>query len=99
MRKRQENIIEFKKVFGRTIKYMAECLKKFFPQSSQTKIDNFIYAFFPFLFGVYPYTAVTEKQKQAILLADINYNYYTSYQLIYNCIKQMLSNFKSNYEN
>ncbi len=96
---RIENIIEFKVVFGRTIKSMAECLKKFFPQSSKTKIDNFIYAFFPFLFGVYPYTAVTEKQKQAILLADINYNYYTSYQLIYNCIKQMLSNFKSNYEN
>ena len=96
---RIENIIEFKVVFGRTIKSMAECLKKFFPQSSQTKIDNFTYAFFPFLFGVYPYTAVTEKQKQAILLADINYNYYTSYQLIYNCIKQMLSNFKSNYEN
>ena len=28
-------------------------------------IQEFLYAFFAFLFGIYPYTTATEKQKQA----------------------------------
>ena len=29
-------------------------------------IQSFIYLFFPFMFGIYPYTAVTGKQRSAM---------------------------------
>ena len=32
---------------------------------------GFVYAFFPFLFGVYPYTNSTEKQTEAMKIAGV----------------------------
>ena len=53
-------------------------------------IQNFIYIFFPFMFGIYPYTAVTEKQKTAMTEAGINYVYQTVYELTYSCLIRLL---------
>ena len=38
-------------------------------------IQNFIYLFFPFMFGIYPYTAVTDKQRSAMEEAGVDYVY------------------------
>lgn len=52
-------------------------LEKFCPDMSEADIQNFIYTFFPFMFGIYPYTVVTAKQRAAMKEAGINYVYKT----------------------
>lgn len=56
---------------------MRMLLEKFCPDMSEADIQNFIYTFFPFMFGIYPYTVVTAKQRAAMKEAGINYVYKT----------------------
>ena len=51
----------------------------------------FLYAFFPFIYGIYPYTSVTEKQKAAMAQAKIPYVYQSAYDLTYTCLKKLLN--------
>lgn len=79
---RLENLILFKKSYYASMEKVEECLKRFFPQMSKEDIKGFIYAFFPFMFGIYPYTKVSEKQKFALEKAGADYVYMTSYEII-----------------
>ncbi len=87
---RQELLTDFKKSYGRSMQLMRMLLEKFCPDMSVTDIQNFIYTFYPFMFGIYPYTAVTEKQKTAMKEAGINYAYQTVYELTYSCLVRLL---------
>jgi hypothetical protein len=69
---------------------MRELLLKFCPDMGGTEIRNFIYIFFPFMFGIYPYTSVTEKQKTAMKDAGIDYVYQTVYELTHSCLIRLL---------
>lgn len=90
-RSRIENLIEFKKSYGNSMAAVAHCLEKFFPKMTVHDIQDFIYAFFPFLFGVYPYTYVTEKQTDAMKEAHVNYVMLSLYEIIYSCVKKLLA--------
>ena len=87
---REENLIEMKKAYGSTMKAVDDCLTKFFPKISEEKRTNFIYVFFPFMFGIYPYSIVTDKQRNAMKEANINYKYQTIFEIVYRCIKNLL---------
>ncbi len=87
---RQELLTAFKQSYGRSLQLMHMLLEKFCPDMSVTDIRNFIYTFFPFMFGIYPYTSVTEKQRAAMKEAGINYVYQTVYELTYGCIIRLL---------
>ena len=87
---RQELLTAFKQSYGRAMHLMCILLEKFCPDMSVTDIQNFLYTFFPFMFGIYPYTAVTEKQKTAMKEAGINYVYQTVYELAYSCLIRLL---------
>ena len=87
---RQELLNTFKQSYGRSMHLVCMLLEKFCPDMNVTDIQNFIYTFFPFMFGIYPYTAVTEKQKIAMKEAGINYVYQTVYELTYGCLKRLL---------
>ena len=87
---RQELLNTFKQSYGRSMHLVCMLLEKFCPDMSVTDIQNFIYTFFPFMFGIYPYTAVTEKQKIAMREAGINYVYQTVYELTYSCLIRLL---------
>ena len=87
---RQELLNTFKQSYGRSMQLMCMLLEKFCPDMNVTDIQNFIYTFFPFMFGIYPYTAVTEKQKVAMKEAGINYVYQTVYELTYSCLIRLL---------
>lgn len=87
---RMENLIEFKKAYGATMNELNNCLSYFFLDMSEEKKQSFIYSFFPFMFGIYPYTVVTDAQKEAMQQADLPYVYYSVYDLIYNFTKQLL---------
>ena len=65
-------------------------LKKFCPEMSEVEKDNFIYVFFPFMFGIYPYTTVTDKQKAAMKEAKIDYDYQSVYDITYKCLIGLL---------
>ena len=87
---RPELLVTFKQSYGRSMQLMCMLLTKFCPHMSVADIQNFIYTFFPFMFGIYPYTAVTEKQKTAMKEAGINYVYQTVYELTYSCLIRLL---------
>ena len=76
---RQEFLTLFKESYGGSLRRMSRLLTKFCPDMSVSDIQNFIYIFFPFMFGIYPYTEVTEKQNTAMEEAGINTVYPTVY--------------------
>ena len=87
---RQEMLASFKQSYGESLHRVRMLLEKFCPDMSVRDIQNFIYTFFPFMFGIYPYTAVTEKQKAAMEEAGINYVYHTVYELTFGCMIRLL---------
>ena len=87
---RQELLNTFKQSYGRSMQLMSRLLEKFCPDMSDAQIRNFIYIFFPFMFGIYPYTEVTEKQRIAMKEAGINYVYQSVYELTYSCLTRLL---------
>ena len=87
---RMERLVEFKSVYGETLSSVARCLTKFRKQMTPEDIQRFLYAFFPFLFGIYPYTMVTEKQKHAMDTAGVNYVLLSIYEITYSFIKMLL---------
>lgn len=88
---RQELLTTFKQSYGRSMQLVSMAIQKFCPEMTVSDIQNFIYIFFPFMFGIYPYTEVTEKQRVAMKEAGINYVYQTAYELIYSCLIRLLS--------
>ena len=87
---RIERLTEFKKAYGNAVHAVRLCLNKFFKDMSEEDTIEFIYSFFPFMFGIYPYASVTKKQKQAMKEAGIKYKYFTIYEIAYMGIKKLL---------
>ncbi len=87
---RLERLIEFKTVYGQALAEVRNCLDKFFPEMTDADKQDFVFSFFPFLFGIYPYTMVTEKQKEAMRQAKVDYVYLTIYEITYAEIKKLL---------
>ena len=87
---RQELLTGFKVSYGESMRRMCMLLEKFCPDMSVEDIQNFIYTFYPFMFGIHPYTSVTEKQKIAMKEAGVNYVYQTVYELTYGCLIRLL---------
>ena len=87
---RIELLTEFKKSYGRSMQLIRMLLKQFCPELSAAEIRNFIYLFFPFMFGIYPYTAVTDKQRAAMQEAGVDYVYQSVYELTFSCLIRLL---------
>lgn len=86
-----ERLVEFKKAYGASLEAVFRLLEKFRPQMSPAQRQSFVYAFFPFMYGIYPYTTVTEKQRQAMEQAGVVFAYQSIYELAYNGIQKLLS--------
>lgn len=87
---RPERLAEFKLTYGETLRTVAQCLRQYFPAMPEEERQNFIYIFFPFMFGIYPYTSVNEKQKTAMEAAKVNYVFMSVDEIIHNCVKKLL---------
>lgn len=87
---RIERLIEFKAAYGKSLAEVRNCLDKFFPKMTVQDKRDFIFSFFPFLFGIYPYTMVTEKQREAMAQAKVNYVYMSIYEITYAEVKKLL---------
>lgn len=87
---RIERLIEFKVVYGQSLAEVRDCLDKFFSDMTVQDKQDFIFSFFPFMFGIYPYTVVTEKQKEAMAQAKVNYVYMSIYEITCAEVKKLL---------
>ena len=87
---RLEALVEFKKLYAQAINEVRLSVHKFFPSMTADDIESFIYSFFPFLFGIYPYTAVTDKQKRAMDLAGFDYPQLSVYDITYQEVVRLL---------
>ncbi|MDE6107103.1 MAG: TetR/AcrR family transcriptional regulator [Oscillospiraceae bacterium] len=92
---RIERLVEFKVAYGESIRAASRLLEKFRPQMGSEDRQRFLYAFLPFVYGVYPYTVVTEKQREAMEKAGTNFVYLSIYEMVYRCAKQLLTGSRS----
>ena len=90
---RMENLVAFKRSYGTAMQAVTQCVEKFFPHMPAEAVQGFLYAFFPFLFGLYPYAYVTDKQKAAMNQADVPYPALSLYDLTYPCVRKLLDGF------
>ena len=91
---RMERLVAFKKAYGASKNALDHCLIKFVPTLGEQGRQTFLYAFLPFVYGLYPYTMVTEKQKQAMHEAGISYVYMSTYEMAYDFLRTRLAGLK-----
>ncbi len=87
---RPELLASFKVAYGQSMKNVCKILKKFCPEKTEQEVQDFIYVFFPFMFGIYPYTAVTDKQREAMKQANVDYVYQSIFEITDNCLLKLL---------
>ena len=92
---RVERLIEFKIAYGKSLQVFTDLLAKFFPAMGAGERQNFIYCFFPFVYGVHPYTVVTDKQREAMKEAGVNYTCLSIYEITRNCLMRLLPDAES----
>lgn len=89
---RMELLVQFKISYGNALRTVGQLLEKFRPDMDTEGRAAFVYSFFPFMFGIYPYTVVTEKQKEAMEQAGVHYLYSSVYNLTFTTVKRLLQN-------
>ena len=87
---RMERLVEFKTAYGASKDALDRCLIKFVPGLGEKGRQTFLYAFLPFVYGLYPYTIVTDKQREAMKEAGISYVYMSTYEMAYSFIRTIL---------
>jgi len=88
---RLERLIEFKAAYRDFIFAVDRCLRKFCPALSEQSRRSFLFSFLPFMFGLYPYTVATDKQKAAMEKAGLDYTPVSTYNLAYAGIRILLN--------
>ena len=87
---RMERLVDFKAAYGKSNAALDRCLEKFVPSLGEEGRRTFLYAFLPFVYGLYPYTVVTDKQREAMREAGIVYVYRSSYEMARTFIQTLL---------
>ena len=87
---RLEKLTAFKLQYSRTITLMDGCLSRYFPNLSEEERGDFIYEFYPFMYGVYPYTHPTKKQMDAMRNAGMVPRDLTVYEIARKFISDLL---------
>jgi len=80
---REDCLAEYKDAHANVMAALADVLERFCPQMSAADKQEFVYAFLPFLHGIYPYTAQAEQQEEAIKEAGLVYAKQKPYDLAY----------------
>ena len=76
-----ENVKKYKMAYTESVNILKKCIIKFLNKNEE-EATNIVFTFFPFMIGIYPYSAVTKKQRKAIEELGFKYAYYTDYNLI-----------------
>ena len=92
---RLENLVAFKRAYAGALAALRRCLEAFFPAMAEEDLRAFLYALLPFLFGVYPYTTATDKQRAAMDLAGVEIPNCTIYTLTRSLAEKLLRPFEA----
>ena len=76
-----ENVKKYKMAYTESVNILKKCIIKFLNKNDE-EATKLVFTFFPFMIGIYPYSAVTKKQSKAIEELGFKYAYYTDYNLI-----------------
>ena len=87
---RLDRLVEFKTAYKEFIYAVDRCLQKYCPTLGEERRQVFLYSFLPFMFGLYPYTMATDKQKAAMEKAGMEYTPAGTYELAYSGIHTLL---------
>ena len=90
---RVENITNFKLTFKETVSLLEQCLSKFF-NVKNSEAEEITFTILPFLVGIYPYTSVKNKMKEAINKADFEYKFYTDKEMLKIGLSKILGSLK-----
>ena len=71
---RVEALADFKCACKALIAALDACMAAFCPEKDADARERFLFAFLPFVYGVWPYSTVTEKQRMAMDQAEMRYN-------------------------
>lgn len=93
-----EDLTLFKQEYKRALDTFEKLLATYFPQMSKSDKNKFIYTFFPFMFGLYPYANATQKQKEAMTAAGIKYPKKSVYDFVYQALVTLLNNWRGKNE-
>ncbi|SHJ59276.1 TetR/AcrR family transcriptional regulator [Pseudobutyrivibrio xylanivorans] len=86
---RAELLVEYKKVFKDSVELFDECLKKHLGVSEE-KSTQIRYAFFPYMYGIYPYSYPTDKQISAMDEVKLSHMDTTIYEMTYQFLTLIL---------
>ena len=86
---RDELLVEYKRIFKDSIELFDECLKKHLGVSAE-KSEQIRYAFFPYMYGIYPYAYPTDKQISAMDEVKLLHLDVTIYEMTYQFLKLIL---------
>ncbi len=86
---RQALLVDYKRTFKNSIELFDECLKKHLKVSDQ-KSEQIRYAFFPYMYGIYPYSYPTDKQISAMDEVKLSHLDVTIYEMTYQFLKLIL---------
>jgi AcrR family transcriptional regulator len=84
-----ESVKSYKTAYTESVNLFKNCLIKLL-NFNEEEATNKVFTFFPFMIGIYPYSAVTKKQKKALTELDFKYNYYNIEDLIKMGLKNIL---------
>lgn len=84
---RDELLVEYKMAFKESVEMFDECLKQYLPDMTKERREQIRYAFFPYMYGIYPYSFPTEKQLAAMDEAGLSHADVTIYELTYKFLK------------
>lgn len=87
---RVENLAAFKTAYAASMQAVRRLLARSGPALSGPAAERFLYAFYPFLFGIYPYTTVTPKQQQAMAMAGVEYPRLSVCEITRNFVEKLL---------
>lgn len=87
---RPERLVSFKAAYGKSLRNIRALLDKFCPEMKEEEKQSFLYVFFPFMFGIYPYGKVTDKQRKAMEDAGVDFAYQSVYDITYQCLIRLL---------
>ena len=90
---RIQSITNFKLAFKESISLLEQCLCKFF-NVEDSEAEEITFTILPFLVGIYPYTSLTDKMKEAMNKANLEYKFYTDKEMIKMGLEKILGGIK-----
>ena len=88
---REECLVAFKRQYNASIEVLRATLEKFFPSLTEDDRTAFIYQFYPFMYGIYPYVHPTDKQRKAMRKAGVTFYKTTVYDISKRFVISLLS--------